>query len=240
MLKESERKDIIDFLKLHMSLNVNDFYIWYDEDGDEDSGHYEYLAYNDCEADAYEYGCSKLVLFYKELPHWVIKIPFLGEYFMETNEYCDFQYANKNGIFGFVDDNDYCAIESYVAEAACEYELGDMFAQTYYLTSIDGVKIYISEKVENDYYSGSCKDFKHEDSATQAGWLRESYCKTDVEKYVLTASDLAFFIDSYGLWQTELLIAFLTDYHIEDLHHGNIGFDVHGNIKIIDYSSFNN
>lgn len=241
MLTISNKTEIIEFLKRHItSLNSDSCYVWYDDEGCEDEGHYEDLAFHDCKADYYEYGCSKLVLFYEELPQWVIKIPFLGEYYEEDDTYREFECANKNDLFPTADGNDYCAIEAYLTEEAAHYGLEDMFAQTFFLTEINGVKIYISQKIENNYYSCSSKSLKDENSADQASWLRESYCKTHMEKYVLTAADLAFFIDSYGLWQTELLIAFLTDYCVDDLHHGNIGFDDNYNIKILDYSSFYN
>ena len=240
MLAEKERKEIIYFLNQRMSnLNLDDCYVWHDEDGYEFEGHYDDIA-SSCRADDYAYGCSKLVLFYEALPNWVVKIPFIGEHYEEDNSWVDFQNANRYNLFPIADDNDYCAIEAYLAEEATEYGLEKMFAQTFFLTEINGVKIYLSEKIENDYYSCCCRKYKDKNSARRAEWLRDSYCKTDIEKYVLTGVDLAFFIDAYGLWQTELLIAFLTDYKVEDLHHGNIGFDNNGNIKLIDYSGFSN
>lgn len=239
MLTDNEREEIIAFLKNRMSdICVKDFFVWYDEDGIECEDHYEEVAYTNCEADYYRHGCSKLVLFYDDLPHWVVKIPFLGECWGEDDiQY--FQYADLDNLY-LIDENDYCAAEAYLAEETCKYGLESMFALTYFLTTINGVNIYISENIENNYYSMNKQAYKHDNSVSQAQWLRDSYCKTHTEKYVLTIEDLAFFVDNYGLPQTELLIAFLTDYAIEDLHHGNIGFDEKGNIRIIDYSSFHN
>lgn len=241
MLTNNEREKIIEFLKKRMSnICSDDFYVWYDEEGCECEGHYEDVAFYNCGADIYNYGCSKLVLFYEELPHWVVKIPFLGEYYEDSESWRDFECASLNNSYPIDNDNDYCAVEAYLTEESYHYGLEDMFALTYFLTTINGVNIYISEKVENSYYSMNRKSYKHANSASQAQWLRDSYCKTNVEKYVLTAADLGFFIDEYGLSQTELLIAFLTDYSVEDLHHGNIGFDKYGKIKILDYSGFHN
>ena len=239
MLENNEKEKIINFLQRRFSDDVTfyDCYVWHDEYDYEDSSHYEDVAYEKFGADSFAYGCSKLVLFYEELPRWVVKIPFLGEYYSSEDSYNNYQNANSSD-YPIDVYNDYCAIEAFLAKESYGYHVEDMLAKTYYLMTVNDVDIYVSEKVENSYYDRS-KTYRHADSPRQANLLRESYATTK-EQYCLSLDDLAFFIDSYGVYKTEMLISFIMDYQIEDLHHGNIGFDAYNNIKIIDYSGFHN
>ena len=50
---------------------------------------------------------------------------------------------------------------------------------------------------------------------------------------------LALYIDSYGEEEASNLISFLKDNQIYDLHTANWKMDSNGNIRIIDYSSWN-
>ena len=47
------------------------------------------------------------------------------------------------------------------------------------------------------------------------------------------------FIETYGRKATKRFIDFLYKEKIADLHYGNYGYDALGNLKIIDYSGFN-
>ena len=71
----------------------------------------------------------------------------------------------------------------------------------------------------------------------------EKIAKTLRSKYEIDYSfcegdGLLAFINCYGEERTEDLVLFLEEYRIEDLHNGNIGYDLYGNVKIIDYSGW--
>lgn len=228
------RQQIEDFLLEKVS---NDFSIWrcynwccdaYDSCGEEDYSDVVFL----CRANRYENGVTKIVLFYDDLPNWVIKIPILGNYIEEIDEYRDFSCSGTGS------GNDYCLTEKEYTFDAINYGLENCFINTYYVCEINGVKFYCSPKIDKVYHDvfhyGDKKIYSKPDSFDQAKNLEyccENECYLDIE-------DLAFFIDAYGEAVAEKLIRFLYDWDIHDLHHGNLGFDKQGNIKIIDCSGW--
>lgn len=227
MFNEKIRTMLENFLRERIEDSFNSYkcYNWYvdhyDDCGEEDYSDVRFL----CHADRYNNGVTKIVLFYDDLDDWVIKIPILGNYIEEDDEYCDFCNSGTTG------DNDYCLTETEYCEDAVEFGIGDLFAKTYYVCNINGVNFYCSERINKTYCDiRHLACYVHPESYTRAQTLKRS-CGYDC---YLETKELGFFVDGYGELAAEKLIQFLQDWGIEDLHHGNLGFDKDGYIKIID------
>lgn len=225
MFNKTVREQLKNFLieTIH-NPDWQDCYIWC-EDKDDDCGDCDYQVFsNECGADWYECGVSKICLFYENLKDWVIKVPILGYYYNEEDEYVDFTHSGGDK------PNDYCSIEAEYCFQADKYGLGECFAKTYYICTLQGIDFYCSEKIEEPFYSRSsnaCSDFSY----ISARDLINCYGKYNSP---LNLDQLQFFIDSYGYELSEKLMQFLIDFDIQDLHNGNIGFDTVNNVKIID------
>lgn len=237
MLTDSKRENLKTIFKHRININVDYLYIYHDEYDNEESDWNEYIEEN-CGACDYATGASKIVLFYNDIENWVVKLPFFGDYFESTGEYSDYTEADK--YLPVYNTNDYCEAEAYLTEKAVEYGIGDMFAKTYYLGSLNGIPTYISEKVEETV----CGHYGHYEysRANSAQETQELYnfYSTELDEAGLYYEQPTFryFVDQYGQKKAEKLIQFIMDYNIDDLHSANIGFDKTGKIKLIDYSGF--
>ena len=228
MFTEAIRQDIENFLhtKVRSSLNEEMCYMWYeneyDDCGDEDFSGVCFA----CGADRYANGVSKITLFYNDLVDWVIKVPILGNYYEEEDDYRDYDQS------GAIRENDYCLAELDYCEEALHQNIGQCFAKTYYVCNINGINFYCSEKVDivyhDKYHYGDTVTYTKPHSYAQAKHLLACY-----DSY-LAVEELALFVDAYGEQTTQQLIKFLYEWDIADLHHGNLGFDTNNNIKIID------
>ena len=236
MLSKEEQEKIVAFLKQKLDIDSNQCYCYYNMYEEEYEEELEDLAFR-CEADDWAHGCTKLVLFFKELSDWVVKIPLFGEYHEEDDSYHDFEHANQN--IQIENYNDYCAVEAYLTKEAYAEELDEMFAKTFYICDINGVPIYIAEKAEGVLNKGGV-EYTSQHSAYEANDLYESYYDQLQESSLYDKHYFRYFVDQYGAWETERLIQFIVDWNIDDLHLGNLGFDKNGHIKIIDYSGFHN
>lgn len=180
-------------------------------------------------------GVSKIVISFSNLPNYVIKIPFKGFYddYSDTTTY--FTAANCGQPFKNINNWDYCESEANCYYAAKEYyDLGDMFAKTEYLGEIENIPIYISEKITTIMSDNYVKSSEHAQKVAET--LQEKY---EIDCCFCEGKGLLAFIDCYGEERAEELTSFLEEYGITDLHDGNIGYDLYGNAKIIDYSSWN-
>lgn len=233
---ERIRKELINFLTPRLSIPSDGIWCHYVYDGCEDDDWFEDFKYEQ-EADYVRHGCSKIVLFYDELPHWVIKIPFMGEYNEEDDSYQKFVGGNAN--FPIAQENDYCAGEAYITQEAEQYGLGEMFAKTYYLADFNNYPVYVSEKIEDSYWDG-CRKRKWQNifSSKEIARSIESSHRGLLDDTHMGESVLAHFIDIYGKFKTYDLLSFIRDMGINDLHNGNIGFTKDMQIKILDYSGY--
>ena len=228
MFSEQIRQELEKFLadKVRPSFSWEQCYMQYynesDDCGDDD---FSNVCFN-CGADRYENGVTKITLFYNDLQDWVIKVPILGNYYEEDECHCDYEEA------GFEKENDYCFAEMKYCEKAVEDDIADCFAKTYYVCTIDCIDFYCSEKIDvvyhDKYHYGDIVTYTKPHSYAEAKNLMMTY-----DSY-LGVEELGLFVDAYGEWTAERLIKFLYDWEITDLHHGNLGFDVDGHIKIID------
>ena len=236
-LPEQERIEIINKVTENL-INLNSqslYHFCFDSDFYVDTTSFETLAYN-LNADNYDAGATKLVLFYDDIPDYVIKLPIFGYYDEWNDKYFEFQKSNC--YCPIEENNNYCAAECYYTELAYQYKLEDMFIKTEVLTKIHGIPVYISERIdcinepwENEYL---CED----DAVIYSAQNLYHQYKNGLDKSKFYLENLILFIDYYGLKRTNQLIDFILQNNIQDLHNANIGFDFNGDLKIIDCAGF--
>lgn len=151
------------------------------------------------------YGATKACL----VPYdgdWVIKVSFIRS--------TDPEYVRLNSL------DDYCEKEAEYYEKACEADLENYFAATYYVDEINGVKVFIQEKAMNNedevmdsFYSYTessfdKRDFETEDDFYDAIW-DEVDCLEDEDR-----------IHAMVGFEKDVckLIRFIRENHINDLH----------------------
>lgn len=190
----------------------------------------------------YDYGVSKIVFYFSDIPDYVIKIPFQFYYnyeydykqddYIETGELEEFSYADYDAPFDNLNLWDYCETEAEYYNIAYFSHVDECFAGTEYLCKIQNHPIYISEKIEF-VLSDNRGTIKPSDKAfcTANKWTVNS-------EYGLQKA-MPYFIDAYGEEKASEFLRFLNNNPIEDFHSGNFGFDKNGKIKLIDYSGWN-
>ena len=232
MFDESVRQNLENFLldKVSSSFNWGMCYMEYYNSSDDYSDEDFSAVRAACNADRYNNGVTKITLFYNDLPNWVIKIPILGNYYEEDDYHCDYICS------GSEKENDYCLTEANYTREAAELGLGNCFAKTYYICTINEVDFYCSEKVTQVY--NEKYPYKSKVSYTNPNSLDQAKNLMSNHYSYLDTEELALFVDAYGESIAERLIQFLYDYDVTDLHHGNLGFDVNDHIKIIDCSGW--
>lgn len=206
------------------------------EEDDQEFGDIANLA----NANEYMYGRSKLVLIYNDIDSYVVKIP-IKKHMIDENtvEEYDCAYLKEP----CENANDYCLLEEKVYQKACEHQIEDMFAGTWHIGDIDGYPIYASEMVD---YTFDDIDDELED---EVGFVNRDCKETDEDLKSIGRQYRSSFIEyqaldlmlqKYGLERMDKLFVFMSEMTITDLHSGNIGFNVDGTIKIIDYPGFYN
>lgn len=231
MFNEQIRQRLQEFLtnKVEDYANTDMCYLWHEDEDDYDG----YDDYSDlaaaCHADHYRNGVSKIVLFYDELHEWVIKVPIMGNYYEEEDYHEDFVAS------GYDSGNDYCRTEVEYCQEAINRDLAGCFALTFFVCTINDIPFYCSERIAKEYHdvykSIQRIDYKKPNSLNYAKCICNSYARFEVP---LTEKILAIFVDNYDEDIASQLVDFLVEYHIDDLHLGNLGLDSHNQIKIID------
>lgn len=183
----------------------------------------------------YQYGASKLVIIPEHL-NFVVKIPFgadTGDWGDDGQYYCDpFEYAHypEEGIDGW----DYCKSEVEYFDLARKAGVSFFFAKTSYIGDIDGIPIYVQEKVEIQEDSHrSCSDQQRSDSREKAKRMGLWNCD-------MNDDFLAALFSYYSDDEVVALFDFLRTYRLDDLTSNNVGYDpVTGAPVLSDYSGFN-
>lgn len=161
-------------------------------------------------------GASKLVICIDEEDDFVLKIPFASL----SDEYGE-----------YIDIPDYCEKEVSVYKEACACNVDEFLCKEEYLTSVGGtVKIYIQEKVNNDYYS----EYTFQENSE---YVRSNDIKGDIFNWSFVADC----IRAYGAASTAAFVDFISSANVNDLHATNLGFtEVDGKMmpKIFDYSGW--
>jgi hypothetical protein len=126
---------------------------------------------------------------------------------------------------------DYCLTEIELYRKAQEAQCESFLAKTEFYTEIDGQPIYIQERVTAMDTVSSQYSQKEKDNTIK-------YCRSK-HIWCFDTDWITAFLQCYGEEALERLSDFLAEYHIDDLHRGNLGF--YGDCPIIlDYAGFNN
>lgn len=192
-------------------------------------------------------GVSKMVII-PERASYVIKTPLFGSVFYpeEYNEEEEEYYYNyDNPQFEFyegawfedadIDCSNYCELEEHIYNIAVECGVADMLAKTeFFGYAKHNRPLYLSEKCRPFSWSRKASEssssiVKEKRKSNTPGWSR------------MDSQITALFIDDYGIKRASQLFEFLSTYHINDLHSGNVMFsEKTGKIVISDYSGFCN
>lgn len=187
-----------------------------------------------------EYGVSKLVII-PSFGNQVIKIPFNGKWYIEypyneETEETDWD-AEPDAFFeefrsaDSEDGDDYCEAETRIFEEAIDASIDPLFAGTTFYKTVNGIKFYLQEKIPTI-------------------GIRKTHIKSSSDSYSLAKSIsgskggirciewLAAVIEYYGEAVAKLLMNFIYDEEIGDLHSGNVGFRANGEPVLVDYSSW--
>lgn len=186
----------------------------------------------------FRFGMSKYVITAPSLDNVVIKIPFSGTYdYYYDDDIDDVDYVDDNGMpygFNFFQRKDYCKVE-YEKYLELWYRNLDCFvAKTQLYTTINGINIFLQEKVvpyEDNWHSR--KPSAHS-AKTADSWIQE-------ELLALDSNWLANCIDLYGESKTKRFIDYCNYQDpdiISDLHSGNIGYRTNNTPVILDFSGF--
>lgn len=177
------------------------------------------------------FGMSKIVIISPKLNNIVIKIPFNG-YFIETDEgdlnWYDFCWASGS------DCSDYCLAEYEKYDKLRTYELDCFVAKTIYYKTINGVRIFLQEKVipENDMCFNQTASAGSRNLAKK--WYKE-------RKFDIDPEWIANCLDKYGKSKVERFLYYCSNIDLdilEDIHSGNFGYRNNETPCILDYSNF--
>lgn len=176
------------------------------------------------------FGISKMVIISPNFNNVVIKIPFNGK-FDHWEEWIPFKWANGS------DSSDYCLAEY---EKYCRlkiYGLDCFVAKTFLYKTIEGVRVFIQEKVmpeEDMCFSDFKPSLKSKKLANK--WREEGESIFDTYWF-------ANCLDKYGQSKVQRFLDYCTNIDpdiLEDIHEGNYGYRENGTPAILDYSNFSN
>ena len=94
IFSEQVAQQLIDFLSTKLCFDEELYSHYYDDCCEEDEDWYEDLRIQ-CGADCLQHGASKIVLFYDDLPNWVVKLPLVGEYYEDEDSFKYFANAKS-------------------------------------------------------------------------------------------------------------------------------------------------
>lgn len=168
-------------------------------------------------------GETKLVIIDRHIPNWVVKLCF------------------KDNCFG----KDYCEREADFYRSACEVDLGQFFAASYYVCEVAGYDIYAQEYAEpnDDVFSESFSEYVK----NNFDYSREDY--EDEYEYDEAIMDAVYDMDDEDrinaifegvapAWKIADLVDFIQGYGINDLHSGNWGMTRDYRVVVFDYSGY--
>jgi len=180
------------------------------------------------------YGASKLIIISAKLD-FVIKIPFNG-YWSETYyedgdnddlEWIDFYQAPTE------DGYDYCYAEYEKYRDLEKVFLKNFVATTIFYKEIDGVRIFLQEKIicsfDNKVNLSSKKSMN-----LALKWKKE-------KKIDITVAWVASCLDYYGINKTKKFLNYCNEVDediLNDWHEGNYGYRKDGSPALIDFSGY--
>lgn len=206
---------------------------------------------------AVDNGVSKGVLLIEGADE-VIKIPFTGKY--DTDSYdgamSDYLYERENlpeeewqhkeepkwedyfdhfwcaSTQDEIDGWDYCERECEIYRQAREKGLEQYFAKEWCVGCAQGHPIYVQERAKIYCDKEEYKRYTRE----QLNSTMDTCEKLDITCF--NSVWISDFIESYGEAELLRLDSFLAEFHITDLHDGNIGY-IDGFPVLVDYSNYN-
>lgn len=180
--------------------------------------------YADKNGISFFHGASKLVIIDEE-SDWVIKLSY------------DCSVDVDEGM-----ESDYCKRELYNYEKACEEGVDKFFAEIHMIGEVDGIEVYLQEKLKVDDGVEEDVDKIFRDYAYS---LDESYydeIEDDDERESILADDVYEMDEGERIEAIfgfeKRLITFIEDNDINDLHSGNFGYRG-ADLVIMDYSGWN-
>ena len=185
----------------------------------------------------YYYGATKLVIAPWDT-EYVIKIPFMGRYSWEDDEY----YPLRGTKYGA----NYCEEEEKLYKMAQEEGLEDMFLPLIRVGYIENYNypVFIQAKAETYYGNENTPKVSKASANKYRRWKSSSVGRShNADRFFSKLPEdwqiqvLEFF--SFNLRKIDHFIKFLTDYTniIADLHSDNIGY-CNGHPVIIDYGGY--
>lgn len=186
--------------------------------------------------DEYNSGASKVVLFpADEETDFVVKIPFSHDAERISWYEYDENFNAEEALFTGADEPDrwdYCKAETLYYEHAVEEGLEFAFLKTELIGySNDFHPIYIQKKAEmlESREESHKKDWKECQFASNFCTFNHLECFSDYW--------VADFLNCYGEEAYKKLHDFLADFHIWDMHSGNLGY-YNGKPVIVDYGGY--
>lgn len=184
-----------------------------------------------------EFGMSKMVIISPKMKNFVIKIPFNG-YYSETYyldgdndelEWVSFYQAPTE------DGSDYCYAEYEKFKSLKNKGLNCFIAKTLFYKEIDGIRVFLQEKVTPSFFTGGGSPSKMSTNLALK-WKKE-------RKYFLSidAAWVAACIDYYGKKKTEKFLNYCSNEDediLSDCHNGNYGYRDDGSPALLDFSGF--
>ena len=220
---------------------------WMDEDEQDYEDAYEGLYSILDDIDWIAHGVTKLVIAFKDEPDYVFKIPFHGGKIVDLQEDpCDYVDEDYTYLYSHANKYeekslsnwDYCQVEEYVYDQSVEWEVENLFANTFFLMqdwySADrSFRIYASQKIETPGFYGTSRTISDKSREVASNISKRS------RSYHISNDMLAAFIEDYGYGVASQFFDFITALDVRDLHGDNLGFDSNSHVKVLDYSSFN-
>lgn len=191
----------------------------------------------------YDSGATKLVLAYADLPHYVVKIPFVGCKVYDCDENDNYDLVNDASFdYNFADAShgelnlehswDYCEAEEKIYQKASNH-LKNLFVETIYVCSIGGHPIYVSPEMVDEFY------WEDADNASEESIkLAKKMCSAK-KNFFLADEIVSVIIEQQGKEIAQEMMKFIAQYSLNDFHTNNLMYDSDGILKFIDYAGYN-
>jgi hypothetical protein len=192
------------------------------------------------------YGLSKVCLNFNDRKV-VVKIPIETSYSSDKYRMEFFKTKIRNGQYpSFNNEENLCEVEANIYKLAKESGLEKFFAEEEKLMTYHGVPVYIQEKVQAYCDTPDCGDDYDMNLSEQIDKLLHKnydFIDEDSSEIIDQFTQNVFFVERlYEEVGEGLFISFfdfLINNNINDLHSGNIGYGAKGELKLMDYSGFN-
>lgn len=165
-------------------------------------------------------GMTKMVILDNLNTRWVIKTDLCGD-----------------------DYKRYCKLEARNYKRACEQNIEECFAATYYFTTVNNYDFFIQERVNIDdgyneevfyqYVSRDIDPSEYENKDEYREKISDMACDMNDEERIYAMLDE----NGYN-GDIEEIVRFIDDNDINDLHAGNWGVTTDGFTVMVDYSGF--